>query len=53
MLTKDLFSFPFAYPLAHDYGEFDATVGAVAENLNAALRVAVSIPARNKYLYDL
>ena len=32
---------------------FDDTVGAVAERLAAALRVAGSIPARNKYLYGL
>ena len=33
--------------------QFDRTVGAVAKRLAAALRVAGSIPARNKYLYDL
>ena len=32
---------------------FDDTVGAVAERLAVALRVAGSIPARNKYLYGL
>ena len=31
----------------------DGTVGALVERSSAALRVAGSIPTRNKYLYDL
>ena len=32
---------------------YDGTVGSVVECSSVALRVAGSIPARNKYLFDL
>ena len=33
--------------------DFDSTAGSVVDRSNAALRVADSIPTRDKYFYDL
>ena len=44
---------PSRYKLGSGCQVLDGTVGAVAERATAALRVTGSIPAWNKYFYDL